>query len=291
MGKKIFNVVYYFMLLSSITLFLLNTFVLEEDANIDALEVREEVKITDAVIEENHYKDDNIEITINDTRKHKTNIHTADIILTSPEYLRTAFAKNTYGRNVKQDTSDIAAANHAILAINGDFYGARQSGFVVREYKQFRNTIYSYNREDLVMYQDGSFDIITETTNGLKQLKNPRNVWSFGPGLIKKGKIAVTVNQEITGAHRINNPRTAIGIIDKNHYVFVVSDGRTSESQGLSLYELAEHMKELGCTTAYNLDGGGSSTMVYNGRIINKPTHTGGKITERKVSDIVYIGY
>ena len=141
------------------------------------------------------------------------------------------------------------------------------------------------------MYEDGSFEIIKESKVKLDSLNNPRHVWTFGPGLIKDGKIAVTVNQEITSGHRVNNPRTAIGIIDKNHYIFMVSDGRTSKSEGLSLYEMAEYLLELGCTTAYNLDGGGSSTMIFNGKLINKPTHTGYKIEERKVSDIVYIGY
>ena len=88
-----------------------------------------------------------------------------------------------------------------------------------------------------------------------------------------------------------SNPRTAIGIIDENHYVFVVSDGRTSESEGLSLYELAEFMESLGVTTAYNLDGGGSSTMYFNGTVVNNPTTSGKTISERSVSDIVYIGY
>jgi exopolysaccharide biosynthesis protein len=86
-----------------------------------------------------------------------------------------------------------------------------------------------------------------------------------------------------------SNPRTAIGVISPNHYVFVVSDGRTSESTGLSLYQLAQFMEGLGCTTAYNLDGGGSSTMYFNGRVVNNPT-TNGRIRERGVSDIVYIG-
>ena len=87
-----------------------------------------------------------------------------------------------------------------------------------------------------------------------------------------------------------SNPRTAIGLIDNNHYLFVVSDGRTQESEGLSLYQLAQFMKSLGAKTAYNLDGGGSSTMVFQGSLINKPTTSGRDIRERKVSDIVYIG-
>ena len=88
-----------------------------------------------------------------------------------------------------------------------------------------------------------------------------------------------------------SNPRTAIGIIDNLHYVFVVSDGRTEESEGLSLLELAEFMDGLGVETAYNLDGGGSSTMYFNGEVINTPTTDGRSVKERSVSDIFYIGY
>ena len=86
-----------------------------------------------------------------------------------------------------------------------------------------------------------------------------------------------------------SNPRTAIGIYDKGHYVFVVSDGRTDESKGLSLYQLSQCIKELGCTMAYNLDGGGSTTMFFNNQIVNIPTD-GNHIEERRVSDILYIG-
>ena len=88
-----------------------------------------------------------------------------------------------------------------------------------------------------------------------------------------------------------SNPRTAIGIVDELHYLFVVSDGRTNASEGLSLRELAEFMQSLGADIAYNLDGGGSSTMVFNGKVINNPTTNGKSIKERSVSDIVYIGY
>ena len=69
-----------------------------------------------------------------------------------------------------------------------------------------------------------------------------------------------------------------------------MSDGRTEESTGLSLLELAELMKELDCVTAYNLDGGGSATMWFNGKVLNRPTTYGDTIEERSISDIVYIG-
>ncbi|MBQ4410259.1 MAG: phosphodiester glycosidase family protein, partial [Firmicutes bacterium] len=146
--------------------------------------------------------------------------------------------------------------------------------------------------EDLVIYEDGSFAIIDEDDVTAEQLleDGAMQVLSFGPALIEDGEIAVTKNEEVSKA-MASNPRTAIGIYEDGHYVFVVSDGRTDESEGLSLYELAEFLQELGVETAYNLDGGGSSTMVYQGEVVNNPTTSGNSVKERSVSDIVYIGY
>ena len=131
---------------------------------------------------------------------------------------------------------------------------------------------------------------VTEVT--LEELleKGAYNVLSFGPALVENGNISVDENEEV-GKAMSSNPRTAIGIIDENHYVLVVSDGRTNDSVGLSLYELAQFMQKLGSVTAYNLDGGGSSTMYFNGNIVNNPTTNGNKISERSISDIVYVGY
>ncbi len=119
-----------------------------------------------------------------------------------------------------------------------------------------------------------------------------QGVWqafSFGPALLQNGQVDVSVNAEV-GKAMTSNPRTAIGMIDTCHYVFVVSDGRTSDSQGLSLYQLASFMQNIGVNVAYNLDGGGSSTLYFNGKIINYPTTSGKSMKERGVSDIVYIG-
>ena len=87
-----------------------------------------------------------------------------------------------------------------------------------------------------------------------------------------------------------SNPRTAIGQVSALHYIMVVSDGRTDASEGLTLLELAQVMRQYGCVIAYNLDGGGSSTLWFNGKVINNPTD-GRKASERSVSDIVCIGY
>lgn len=247
---------------------------------------------TNATKTKTSYKDDNVSINLTTKTVSNTKVYIADIMVSSPKYLKTALAQNTYGNNVTAKTSVTAANNNAILAINGDFYGANTTGYVIRNGVVYRNTIREdASNGDLAIYKDGSFGIVYENDVSAEDLvKNGVvNLLAFCPTLVNNGKITVSSNSEV-GQSMASNPRTAIGIIDKNHYVIVVSDGRTSESQGLSLYQLAQVMKSYGVKTAYNLDGGGSSTLYFNGKVINKPT-TNGTISERAVSDIVYIGY
>ena len=235
------------------------------------------------------YSDSKSKITVTQYRAYDSNIYVADVEVTDGTSILSAFAKNTYGRNITDTTSDMAEENNAVLAINGDYYGARQSGYVIRNGVVYRNQ--GSSGEDMVISKDGSLSFISEsdtTTDSLLQ-KQAWQVLSFGPVLVENGEVAVSENDEV-GMAMASNPRTAIGTVAKNHYLFVVSDGRTSESAGLSLYELANFMKSLGATNVYNLDGGGSSTMVFQGEVVNNPTTNGNKISERAVSDILYIG-
>ena len=246
-----------------------------------------------ATVTDSSYKDDNISVNLSETTVNNTQVYVADITLSSSNYLKTAFAQNAYGTNVTAKTSATAADNDAILAVNGDYYGANSSGYVIRNGVVYRDTVReNSNNGDLAIYKDGSFKVIYEDQISAEQLVNDGvvNLLAFGPALVENGEIVVNTNTEV-GQAMASNPRTAIGVIDENHYIIVVSDGRTSESEGLSLYQLAEVMKSYGVKTAYNLDGGGSSTLYFNGQVINKPTTGGNKISERAVSDIVYIGY
>ena len=246
-----------------------------------------------ATVTDSSYKDDNISVNLSETTVNNTQVYVADITLNSSDYLKTAFAQNSFGTNVTAKTSVTAADNNAILAVNGDYYGANSSGYVIRNGVVYRDTVReNSNNGDLAIYKDGSFKIIYEDQITAEQLVNDGvvNLLAFGQSLVENGEITVDTNTEV-GQAMASNPRTAIGIIDENHYIIVVSDGRTSESKGLSLYQLAEVMKSYGAKTAYNLDGGGSSTLYFNGQVINKPTTGGNKISERAVSDIVYIGY
>ena len=236
------------------------------------------------------YSDENISLTITKYNENDTSIYVADVYLSTAQYLKTAFANGSYGKNVKATTSDTAEDVGAIFAVNGDFYGARENGYVIRNGIAYRDTA-AGDDEILCIYADGHFDIISPDEASTDELVSA-GVWQafdFGPALVDSGAVTVSENEEV-GQAMASNPRTAIGYIDDLHYVFVVSDGRTDESAGLSLYQLAQFMQGLGCQCAYNLDGGGSSTMYFDGDIINNPT-TNGETHERRVSDIVYLGY
>ncbi len=238
-----------------------------------------------------YYSDANFTIEITQYREYDTDIYVADIRLSSLDHLKTAFANNVYGRNVTAKVSTIASSVGAVLAINGDYYGARNTGFVVRGGVIYRSS--SSSNEALAIFEDGSFGFFSEKSTTAQFLVDSgvRDVFSFGPGIIRGGQLAVSSKTEV-GHAMASNPRTAIGkFADGLHYVFVVSDGRVRTSSGLTLYQLAMFMKNtLGVDDAYNLDGGGSSTMIFRGRIINNPTTNGMFISERAVSDIVYVG-
>ena len=283
------------LLTASFSYSMLKTFVLSESittVKANTTSSSTSTTATNVSTSDTSYSDDNISITLTEKTVSNTQVYIADITVSSAEYLKTALAQNTYGTNVTAKTSVTAANNNAILAINGDYYGANSTGYVIRNGVVYRDTVREDSSNgDLAIYKDGSFKIIYEEEISAEQLVKDGvvNLLAFGPSLVENGKIIVNTNSEV-GQSMASNPRTAIGIIDENHYIIVVSDGRTSESQGLSLYELAEFMKSYGVKTAYNLDGGGSSTLYFNGQVINKPT-TNGNISERAVSDIVYIGY
>ena len=287
------------LLTGSFSYSMLKTFVLAETistvatTNTSSNTVQASQAAKTATITNSSYKDGNISIKLTETTVNHTQVYVADVTVSSSEYLKTAFAQNSFGTNVTAKTSVTAADNDAILAVNGDYYGANSSGYVIRNGVVYRDTVReNSNNGDLAIYKDGSFKIIYEDQISAEQLVKDGviNLLAFGPALVENGEIAVGKNQEV-GQAMASNPRTAIGIIDENHYIIVVSDGRTSESEGLSLYQLADVMKSYGAKTAYNLDGGGSSTLYFNGQVINKPTTGGNKISERAVSDIVYIGY
>ena len=289
-ARFIWAVAFSIILTGYTTFALLDTFVIpKESVSVASAETN---NVALANVTENTYTSENVKITISEKTIEDTKVYIADVIISDPSSLMAGLANNTFGRNITQTTSQIAQSQGAVLAINGDYYGFRNGGYVMRNMYLYRDTPSSDSEaEDLVIYEDGTMEIVKESEVSAKDLQanGATQIYSFGPGLVSNGEITVSKGDEV-GRAKASNPRTAIGMIEKGHYVFVVSDGRSDESEGLSLSQLASVMKDLGCSVAYNLDGGGSSTMWFNGKVINNPTSNGNKVKERSVSDIVYIG-
>jgi exopolysaccharide biosynthesis protein len=217
--------------------------------------------------------------------------YVADVQLSTATDMQAAPAGGEFGARATADTSDIAAANDALLAINGDYFGARDDGVIIRNGVLYRNVP---TRIGLALYKDGTMKVYDETEVSADELlaDGVWNAYSFGPALLDDGVMPDNldyVEVEANPRHPIqgHNPRTGIGIIDANHFVLIVVDGRKAGySMGMTLTEFAQIFKDLGCTTAYNLDGGGSSTMYFMGGLVNEPLGTSG---QRAISDILMI--
>lgn len=106
--------------------------------------------------------------------------------------------------------------------------------------------------------------------------KGVKHIISGGPYLVKDGEVYVDMTAQKLGAIGGRNPRSAIGYTADNNFILVAVDGREGSSIGMTLMELANFMQSIGCVGAINLDGGGSTVMYVNGRVVNKPHMTGG---------------
>ncbi len=207
------------------------------------------------------------------------NAYIADIHLTETRIMQTGFPDK------KTATADVIAKdNGAILAVNGDFYLNINKGILIRNGTVLQG---SEGTSDIcVIYQDGTMKTFGPGEYSVEGIlnQNPWQVWSFGPALLDEyGDPKTEFNTSNNIYNR--NPRTAIGYFEPGHYCLVTIDGRSEgNSNGATIRALAAMMADLGCRAAYNLDGGDSSIMVFDGKTVNKPSGGG-----RKLSDIVMI--
>ena len=215
----------------------------------------------------------------------------ANVYIDDPSQLQAAFAGEEYSKNLAEATSAIAARHEAVIAINGDYYNYKDdNGLVIRNGVLYRDK--DSTRDQLLIYADGTFEAIPKGTfkPGHGQEYVDAGVvqsLTFGP-LLVDGGVAVELPKKyiIYTGDTVREPRTAIGWVDANHYVLLVADGRRSKwsDKGMTLQEMQQVFVEQGCQVAYNLDGGGSATMVLNGELVNKTSGS----RERNVSDIIY---
>ncbi len=298
--KKIFLIVIFIAVLIAAILYMLADRYLIEHVE------KQEIKAADTSVSKKEdsvaqyddwsYKSGTAEIKINKVTQgsgaDQVTYYTADVKLQDAAVLKSAFAEGKFGRNIVENTSSIAKDNNAVFAINGDYYGFRSDGILIRNGEVYRDIP---TRVGAAFYKDGSLKPYDETSETANQLiaEGVLHTLSFGPALVMDGKVAESFDKVAIDKNFGNrslqgfNPRTGIGMLEPNHFVFIVVDGRSeSYSKGMTLNQFAQLFADYGCTEAYNLDGGGSSTMYFMGRVVNNPL---GKQEERAVSDILYI--
>ena len=240
-------------------------------------------RFTDTVVAtENTYTSPDIAVSVEKVEEGSLTYYVADIYVRDIACFRTALAGETYGSGFRDSIGDMAALNDALLAVNGDYYGNTSEGVVIRNGVIYRAN--ATNCDVCVLYYDGRMKVMPGSSFSVEEAiaDGAWQAWTFGPALLDTDGSVLT---EFASTNRIisANPRTAIGYYEPGHYCLVVVDGR-GESSGITLPQLSKLFYNLGCTAAYNLDGGNSSVMVWGDEVINNPSGGG-----RESSDALLI--
>ncbi len=185
-------------------------------------------------------------------------------------------------------------ADSTVLTLNGDYYGNENMVyFAVRNNRLLRDSDY-IGADICVLYADGTLETydMRHFDRDAIMAKNPWQVWEFGPSLLdENGKALTKFNENFYDDNVITSrhPRSSIGYFEPGHYCFIVVDGRSEESDGVRLFQLAEIYESIGCTAAYNFDGGDSAQSLWMGakhRVDEERIESG----QRKLYDVVMIG-
>lgn len=231
-----------------------------------------------------YYQDLNTIIEITKERYADSDCFVAHIVTTDPLVLKTAFAEGQY--NHHQVMSEVMTDNNAVFMINGDFadYGNGYPSPTVREGQIITDiTAPVLGERTLGLTTEGHLYEVTKNLYWEIENNHLRHSWTFYKGF-------TIINGERTIVWQgTKNPRTFIGEVlrddEKLEYYLVVADGRRPDSRGVCLADEGAFLFDKGCSIAYNLDGGGSSEMMFDGKIINIPS--GGH--ERKDHDFIYV--
>ena len=251
------------------------------------------------VITEDSYQSANVSISISSRRVEKADVFIADIYVRDVSYYQRYFVGTFNPQNSpkRMQVGPMAEQAGAILAMTGDSADGFSQGWVMGNGEIVRHSKNS-KRDICLFLSDGEMrtvlakDIDYDWLAAEAEAGHIWHLFCFGPALLDEdGHALVKFNSAVTA----NNPRSVIGYYEPGHYCFVQVDGRKTVSQleakkknyGLNMKALAALMEELGCTAAYNLDGGQSSVLWFNGKIVSTPATKDGK--GRKVGDIVMI--
>lgn len=242
------------------------------------------------VITDSEYSSEHVHIRVyhaSDATSYKGYIdyHVADIHLQDVTLLKAGSAGPSFTSPQTAKVSDMAEKYGAILAVSGD-YCSVNNGIVVRNGVLCHQDP-KYHRNICVLFRDGSMKTYTKDEYTAEEIlsQEPWHVFNFGPGLLdEEGK--AKKNLYLGVSPNKPNPRCVLGYYEPGHYALCLIDGRQLlKSRGLDINDLAKFAENMGFAAAFNLDGGNSAVMVWQGQVYNVPSSPGG----RGISDILYI--
>jgi len=178
------------------------------------------------------------------------------VIVYTPEWGKTAPPIPKYGKELAIKDNKVIESSTSPLSIPEDGY------VVVGPAQQL---------DKIAQEKDLKLEILT-----MPEWDNVNHIISGGPYLVKNDKVFIDMTEQNLGSIGGRNPRTAIGYTGNGNLIIVTVDGREKSSIGMTLTELANFMKSIGCYNAMNLDGGGSTVLYVNGQVVNHPAVTGG---------------
>lgn len=231
---------------------------------------------------ENGYEDGSIRVAVETLEQNGVTWYVARVEIASATQLRTATAgKLTSSKTAR--VSAMAEKNNAVVAINGDNFvdNPTKTSFEYRQGQKIRAKA-NRTKDILIIDENGDFHLFIKS-DGIKNYRGKVvNAMTFGPALVRDGEL-LTVDKEYGYNPNGREPRAALGQTGPLSYVLVIAEGR-GESAGVTHQELADFMYGLGCVQAFNLDGGNSAELVFNGTVY-KGQPGGG---DRSLSDILY---
>ena len=258
---------------------------------------------------ENSYQDSTIRISIENKRfEDRCDYWVADVEIKDPSQMRTSAATGDFLSKGTYDGLELCNILHAVLGLNGDFVNGtekRDYGYVVRQGVLYRDNLDTDGRWDshlmdvLLIDEDGDFHVVRRAAQGdipddmTIEGKRILNSFSFGPALVLNGKLVEDFNGADTWmdmSQGNERQRIAFCQVGPLHYKVVCCSGNytnprtANKNVGMTLQDFAALVSEQGVQTAYNLDGGDSVLLYFNGRIVNEKPSQG----TRKLQDVIY---